>query len=405
MRNKTILLLAMLIAFFIFFCCMAGESTANVCESLETQEKAGETQISCRVTNELDWPKIISIEMDDMGSTRIEWIPVEKADGYVVYRSSDGTSWESFVQDEKECEFTDKVDRNTVTYYNVRAFEVREGQKYFGKFDNEGISTELGNSGQNIINIKKQYLGDSGEKRKIYSYSIGNGRNHIVLTFAVHGWDDNWERDGEILVKTGEQLFLEFSENVDLLKENDFCVSAILISNPDGLYSGNSCNGPGRCTTCRFDEDGKIQAGGVDLNRCFPVDFKSSTAKRNYTGSQPLMCAEAKIIKEYLDSNLGKGKNYYIDVHGWSNQIFTRISGKDFLYDIFMKSFAEAEAATWGFGNGFIVAYADSIKYDACLFEFPDVKTEKEFYKRKLSDSFIRSIFRIVDSDKDSKSK
>ena len=42
--------------------------------------------------------------------------------------------------------------------------------------------------------------------RKLLAYRFGTGENVLIVTFAIHGWEDNFEQDGQLLVDTGNLL-------------------------------------------------------------------------------------------------------------------------------------------------------------------------------------------------------
>ena len=48
--------------------------------------------------------------------------------------------------------------------------------------------------------------GVSGEGRNLVAYKFGDGSNVMVLGYAIHGYEDNWPKDGQALVYTGFRL-------------------------------------------------------------------------------------------------------------------------------------------------------------------------------------------------------
>lgn len=116
--------------------------------------------------------------------------------------------------------------------------------------------------------------GQSGAGRDLKAYRYGDGENVIILAFAIHGWEDNFSRDGQLLVDTAEDLMQVLEDRYDeLVRSGDWSVYVLPCLNPDGLYDGWTCNGPGRCTTYRLDANGNnIYGVGIDLNRSFPYE-------------------------------------------------------------------------------------------------------------------------------------
>lgn len=245
-------------------------------------------------------------------------------------------------------------------------------------------------------NIKKKLIGTSGEGRKIYAYQVGTGKNHIVITAAVHGWEDSWARDSALLTATAKKLLNTASKNISQLNKYNYSIYVIPRMNPDGYYSGYTHNGPGRCTTRRYNNSGTLVKGGVDLNRCFPAGFNSFTNARNYTGQKPLAAKEAKLLKKYLDQHLGSGTNIYIDMHGWYDQTITYRSGSGALYKCFKSYFSGTRASSFAGSKGYIARYAQSAGYQAVLFEFPYVKGSNYFYNKNMDQKFIRSVMKMV---------
>lgn len=98
--------------------------------------------------------------------------------------------------------------------------------------------------------IETIVYGKSGAGRELKAYRYGDGSNVLVAAFAIHGWEDNFDRDGQLLVNTAQDLMEALEHNYDaLIKEGDWSVYVLPCLNPDGLYDGWTCDGPGRLTT------------------------------------------------------------------------------------------------------------------------------------------------------------
>ena len=250
-----------------------------------------------------------------------------------------------------------------------------------------------------VPNAEKTQYGTSAEGRPLYSYTIGNGKNHLVLNFAIHGWEDNWARDSYELFRVAIKVMKTLSENESVLKEYDFSVTVIPCANPDGIVSGYTNNGPGRCSTYRYnssDADSLVK-GGVDMNRCFPAGFKVNTSARNYTGSAPLLAKEARELRTLIDSKKGSKINLFIDVHGWTQQILTNSSGSGTLYKVLHQYFPSNTAG--GLGGGYVSRYAMSIGYQACLFEFPrNVTSYAALVSNHYDVKFANAVMSIIKS-------
>ncbi len=213
--------------------------------------------------------------------------------------------------------------------------------------------------------------GSSGEGRNLLAYKFGDGENVMVIGFAIHGYEDNWEQDAEALVYTAGQLMEQLSQNIGIIQEYDWTVYILPCMNPDGFYSGRTKNGPGRRTTRHYNSDDTLVVGGIDLNRSFPHEWVQYTDDRYFNGSEPLAAEEARSLAQFIETVQGTGNNILIDTHGWMSQIITS-DGRGLIYRVFKQAFPGNTYADLNRGNGYFSAYAADLGYDACLFEFPD---------------------------------
>lgn len=249
-----------------------------------------------------------------------------------------------------------------------------------------------------VPNGEKICYGYSGEGRELIAYRFGNGSHVMVLGFALHGFEDNFYQDGKALVYTAEQLMASLKKS-NLAAQHGWTVYVLPCMNPDGLYSGYSHNGPGRCTTRRFDADGKLMVGGIDLNRCFPVGFTPTFTSRNYTGSTPLGCPEAKALSEFIQRVKGNSTNILVDTHGWYQQIIVHTDTEGLLYQAFHRNFPKNVHTYSGKAHGYLTEYAYSLGYDTCLFEFPDGLFSMDAFKKSgYCEKYIASIETILKS-------
>ena len=85
--------------------------------------------------------------------------------------------------------------------------------------------------------------GRSGAGRKLLAYRFGTGENVLIVTFAIHGWEDNFEQDGQLLVDTGNLLIETLTDQyASLIVPGDWTVYVLPCLNPDGLYDGWMCS-------------------------------------------------------------------------------------------------------------------------------------------------------------------
>ena len=214
--------------------------------------------------------------------------------------------------------------------------------------------------------------GQTGAGRDMIAYRFGNGENVMVIGFALHGYEDNWAKDGLALVYTADLLMDLLDKNIDTVTNYGWSIYVLPCINLDGIIDGYTQNGPGRCTTTYLDSNGKLITGkGVDLNRSFPTNWTKYTGDRNFNGSAPLASKEAQALAKFIQDVRGSGVNLCLDVHGWLSQIITSNGTTSSLYKIFKSAFPNNTYANCNNGQGYFTAYAASLGYAACLFEFP----------------------------------
>lgn len=209
----------------------------------------------------------------------------------------------------------------------------------------------------------------------LLAHQIGDGKNVMVLTFCLHGWEDNFSRDGAELVILANDLVSVLMENYSVIRSKNWRVYVLPCVNPDGLNLGTTCNGPGRCTTTYYNSSGALVSDGkrgIDMNRCFPYKYSSmSSSYRNFNGTAPLQCAEARALADFVTDVKGSGYNICIDTHGWFHQIIPgRQNGT--IHKAFLKQFSGSSYANLKNGSGYFASWAAfSLGYDGCLFELP----------------------------------
>lgn len=240
--------------------------------------------------------------------------------------------------------------------------------------------------------------GTSGAGRKLMAYRYGKGKNVMIVTFGIHGWEDQFGRDGQLLVETAQKLCATLqAQGEALLLPGDWSVYVFPCLNPDGLFDGWTHNGPGRCTTHRIGENGALLRGGVDMNRCFPYRFSPNYTGRYYTGDKPLQAVEARALYECVKGLQGRDRNILIDVHGWYDQIICPTATNGQVYRALKKAFPSCDAASLAGGRGYFSAWAAfSQGFDACLFEFPDIANAQDFSAKKMDMRFIDAICEIL---------
>ena len=214
--------------------------------------------------------------------------------------------------------------------------------------------------------------GTSGAGRDLKAYRFGSGPNVFVVGFAIHGYEDNWSKDGEALVYTAGQLMEELDRNLSTVEDYGWSIYVLPCMNPDGLADGYTNNGPGRCTTTWIDSSGSLRSdGGIDMNRSFPHSFVAYSGGRNFNGSSPLASRESRALSQFIQNVKGTGSNLLLDTHGWMTQIISS-GGANAMYSALKTQFPQNVYTGLYGGRGYFAAYAADLGYTSCLFEFPD---------------------------------
>ena len=241
--------------------------------------------------------------------------------------------------------------------------------------------------------------GSSGAGRPLMAYQFGSGKNVMVLGYEIHGYEDNFSKDGGALVWAAGQMMNDLSSNLTLLDEYDWTVYVLPSMNPDGLIDGYSHNGPGRLTTTYIDASGNLSsAHGVDMNRSFPANWVRQTSGRNYTGPAPLASRESAALAKFVQDVKGSGTNMCFDVHGWFSQIITS-NGYSTMYYTLKNAFPGNSYASCRGGAGYFTAYTTSLGYISCLFEYPgDVSSLAYFQRSGYCAKFNNAILSLVKS-------
>ena len=170
---------------------------------------------------------------------------------------------------------------------------------------NNNITSQTNEAPKTLPIYKATKYGTSENGRDLMYYSLApeNYENTLLFVFAIHGYEDAYDKDGKVLVDTAKYL-VDYYKNSDasLLYNNRLLI--VECANPDGLYDGKSCNGYGRCN-----------AKGIDLNRDFDVIHKAYTNSRNYTPA-PFSGKESKALADLIKA---EKPVVVIDFHGWEN--------------------------------------------------------------------------------------
>ena len=221
---------------------------------------------------------------------------------------------------------------------------------------------------------------------KQYEY---NGTVYYIMT-NKGAYEDAWAADGIELVRIANGLIQEMEGRSSQPWATNWSLYVIPVANPDGILHGYTHCGPGRANV----GDASIQAaGGIDMNRCFPIGFSETTNRRNYTGHTSCLAIEAAAIKNYLD-NLAQqhGDISFLDVHGWQNMVI----GDAQLSQPFVDEFLFLHKSNSN--KGYITNYAESLSANSrsALVELPFPKNSQDITSRQFKEKVIRAVRKIL---------
>lgn len=192
----------------------------------------------------------------------------------------------------------------------------------------------------------------------------------VLLVFAIHGYEDSYGKDGQVLVDTGRELIKHY-QTIDALGECRLMV--VTCANPDGLLDGGSNQGYGRCN-----------ALGIDINRDFNAAHKVLTEPRSYT-AHPFSASESRALKNLV---IRHQPDVVIDCHGWLGCTI----GDEALARVFREEMALKRISELGDNrHGYFAYWAHRQGARSLLVEF----TEPGFDKRK----FFSAVDRLVAID------
>lgn len=228
-------------------------------------------------------------------------------------------------------------------------------------------------------NVQSFVYGKSGKGQSLICYKITPpyaSKRKVLLNFEIHGWEDAYRRDGQVLCNFAKDLISYYGSHKKELKNCTLYV--IPSSNPDGLRYGYTNNGPGRCQVSL----------GIDLNRSFNWDFRVCKSARNKTLKRPELAPEAKSLVSLVKS---VRPDAVIDFHGWESKTI----GNKSLADIFDREFSVPYVHNWSSGtHGFFAAWASQYSARTLLVEYP----ESAAYKNRSNAAYSRHTINAVNN-------
>lgn len=222
--------------------------------------------------------------------------------------------------------------------------------------------------------VAYQIIGTSHLGAEIKSCTITppNYNKTMLLTFAMHGYEGSWDKDGTALLQIAEDIIDEFARNPQDLKQTRLII--IPCVNPDGLTVGQSSNGFGRCN-----------AQGIDINRDFDYYWKYSSTSMYRTGATPFATPEAKVLRDVV---LKEQPDIVIDFHGWLNCSFGDVALTHHFDQAFGTKRQKPDTFDNTYMSQFFTGWASQYARSALL-EYPDPRTMQNMIDLKYSPKTI----------------
>ena len=270
--------------------------------------------------------------------------------------------------------------RITIQVYSNETNEVIHEQSkdivYIGKIERETIT--YGYSGA--------YLHGVSGGSELICYKYGDGPNVLFATFCVHGYEDSWDRDGEILVKTANDFYDRLIQDQDYSLAEKWTIYIFPEVNPDGRRLGTTKNGPGRTTL--YSMVGK----GIDINRSWQTgsEYERFSSDRNYNGTEGFQAYEARYLRDFILSHkTNVGQNVLIDFHGWENQLI----GDESICKYYKEQYPSCRTTGYGrYGSQYIISWARlNIGAKVALVELPLANSMAEALSMKLPEKYINA--------------
>ena len=269
------------------------------------------------------------------------------------------------------------------------------GEQVIYIFLRQSITYEEGTYGESgLLKAGNQY----GSKLQYYRY--GDGPNVFFATFSVHGFEDNWEHDGEALVNIANKFYEELKRNHNANYDlaDKWTIYILPEINPDGRKYGTTNNGPGRTTLYSQAPNNK----GIDLNRCWKTSgFNANENSRNYAGTAPYQAYEAQALRDFLQSHKSQnGQTVLVDLHGWLQQLI----GNREIGMYYAVQFPENHGRSLDkYGDGYIIDWARTalasngkLAKTALIELTKNVYSLKDVENQKLAERYIQATLSML---------
>ena len=252
-----------------------------------------------------------------------------------------------------------------------------------------------GTYGKTGLNVSDK--GGSELKYLIY----GTGKNVFFATFAIHGYEDKWDKDGYELIEIANNFYNKLLEDKDYDLAKKWTIYIFPGVNQDGLQEGSTNNGPGRTTLYSQAPQNK----GIDLNRCWQIGstYEKFTSDRNYNGDIGFQAYEAQALRDFMLKNKSKdGQTILVDLHGWTQQLI----GDENICSYYEQQFPENNKRSVGrYGSGYMISWGRTYlgsqgrPAKTALIELPrdGVKNHQSVIDKDFSNRYINATMKMLE--------
>ena len=248
------------------------------------------------------------------------------------------------------------------------------------------IITEKGTDGLSGAAVYGKNGGSSLEYLR-----FGNGPNVFFATFCVHGFEDNWWADGNVLASIANNFYNKLIESKDASIAKKWTIYIIPQVNPDGLKLGFTKDGPGRTTV--YSSMGR----GIDINRSWQTgsSYKKYTDNRNYNGTSGFQAFEAEYLRKFLLSHKSaNGQTILVDLHGWEDQLI----GDSGICAYYKQQYTTCSTRNYdSYGNQYLITWGrQNLGARTALVELPSARNWDEVNYMRLSDKYINATLNML---------
>lgn len=341
-----------------------------------------------------DWKDSEEMAGTEGQSKRLEAIQIklENTQDYSIeYRVHvQDIGWQDWVKDGKTSGTEGQSKRLEAIQIRIISKENDSDSQEEPKFERQE-----GTYGKTGLNVADK----GGSELKYLKY--GTGKNVFFATFAIHGYEDKWDKDGYELIEIANNFYNKLLEDKDYDLAEKWTIYIFPGVNQDGLQEGSTNNGPGRTTLYSQAPQNK----GIDLNRCWQIGstYEKFTSDRNYNGDIGFQAYEAQALRDFMLKNKSKdGQTILVDLHGWTQQLI----GDENICSYYEQQFPENNKRSVGrYGSGYMISWgrtylgAQGRPAKTALIELPrdGVKNHQSVIDKDFSNRYINATMKMLE--------